>query len=64
MAPETASQILDLLAEAKRKAKDPEARVRLDTMAVGIISQDIRPQVMAANLKYWFDLGKHLRPAA
>lgn len=64
MAPQTAAEILDLLADMKRVAQSTEARVKIDTMAVGIISQDIRPQVMAANLKYWFDLGQHLRPAA
>lgn len=64
MAPDTAAEILALLADMKRVANSPEARVKIDTMAVGIISQDIRPQVMAVNLKHWFDLGQHLRTAA
>lgn len=56
LSPAISAQILDLLADMKRQAKSTEDRVKLDTMAVGIITQDIRPQVMAHSLTHWFNL--------
>lgn len=55
MDPDKLSAILDVFAECKRVAEKPE-RERIDQMAIGLISQDCRPLVMADNLKYWLDL--------
>lgn len=56
MAPETTKLILDLIAEAKVAANSPQSRVNLDMMAVGIITQEQRPLVMADNLQHWLRL--------
>jgi len=63
MKQDTAAEILALIEEMKHKALTPQERIKLDSMAVGIISQDVRPMVMADNLKYWLDLAKHWPPA-
>lgn len=56
MAPEDTKAILDLIAEAKIAATSPQSRTNLDMMAVGIITQEQRPLVMADNLEYWLRL--------
>lgn len=57
-----APEVLDLIADMKRAAQAPEVRRHCDSMAVGIITQDIEPQKMADNLNYWLELTKTLTP--
>lgn len=48
-------EVLDAIAEMKREAAKPR-RSHFDRLASHIISQDIRPLVMADNLEYWLKL--------
>lgn len=48
--------ILDVLGQCKRAATDPRRHTALDSLAVDIISTDLRPIVMAHGLSKWMGL--------
>lgn len=50
--------VLEVLGQCKRAASDPRRHTAMDSLAVDIISQDIRPLVMANGLAKWMGLSQ------
>jgi hypothetical protein len=59
--PEVASEVVELLAAMKAKAKSPEASRLYDTIAINVITGMANPQVMVDPLSSYLGLShRHL----
>jgi hypothetical protein len=53
-------KVLALIAEMQAAAKTPAEKARAQGLAIGVITQDCRPIVMAAGLQQWMGLSQPL----
>lgn len=53
---EIRDQVLQILGDMKREAKNPQNQSIMDRMAVDLISGECKPQVMVSGLQTWMGL--------